>query len=253
MARPQGERRAGVDYDRAAADYHRTRGVTAGTGAWRAPVLRELAGAPAGPLLDVGAGTGAWTGHLAAWTRRAVVAVEPSAGMRARFDRPRPAVSLIAGRGGAVPVRDGVGAGAWLSTVLHHVGDLDVCARELRRVLAPGAPVLIRGAFAGRYDTIPLVRYFPATRAALDRFPSVPAVRRAFEGAGFAFGRLETVVEPPVELAAWRRRVPDQRRADTVLVGLSDAEFAAGLAAVDAALAAGRRTETVGLDLLAFR
>jgi SAM-dependent methyltransferase len=226
--------------------------VTAGTAAWRDPVRRELAEAPAGPLLDVGAGTGAWSGHLVAWTRRAVLAVEPSAGMRAQFARPRPLVALVAGRGGALPVRGGAAGGAWLSTVLHHVGDLDVCARELRRVLAPGAPVLIRGAFPGRYDTIPLMRYFPATRATLDRFPSVAAVRRAFEGAGFVFVRLETVVEPPVDLAAWRRKVPDQRHADTVLVGLSDAEFAAGLAAVDAALAAGRRTETVGLDLLAF-
>lgn len=242
----------GVDYDRAAADYDRTRGRTAGVAAWREPVLCELAGAPPGPLVDLGAGTGAWSGALAAWTGRAVLAVEPSAGMRARFDH-GPPVCLVAGRGGALPVRDGVAGGAWLSTVIHHVGDLGACARDLRRALGPGAPVLIRSAFPGRHDDIPIVRYFPAARRALDGFPAVGTVRAAFEGAGFTFCRLARIHEPPVDLRAWREAVPRQRRADTILVGLTDVEFAAGLAAVDAALAAGRQTEVVGLDLLAFR
>jgi SAM-dependent methyltransferase len=248
--------RPAVDYDRAAADYHRSRGATAGTAAWREPVLRVLVGAPAGPVVDLGAGTGAWSGPLAAWTGRPVVAVEPSAGMRAeaaRTTRDEPAVHLVAGRGGAVPLRDGVAGAAWLSTVLHHVGDVGACARDLRRVLAPGAPVVIRGALAGRYDGIPLVRYFPTVRAVLDRFPSLAEARAAFEAAGFAFAGVERVDEAPVDLRAWRARVPGQRRVDTTLVGLSDGEFAAGLAAIDAAVAGGRRVEVVGLDLLAFR
>jgi len=137
--------------------------------------------------------------------------------------------------------------------VIHHVGDLGACARDLRRVLAPGAPVLLRNAFRGRYDGIPVVRYFPGTRRALDRFPAVEEVRAAFEAAGFAFAGLERVDQPPADLATWRAGLPRQRVSDTSLVGLTDAEFAAGLAAVDAALAAGRTTEVVGLDLLAFR
>jgi SAM-dependent methyltransferase len=106
-------------------------------------------------------------------------------------------VHLVGGRADGVPLRDGVAGAAWLSTVIHHVGDLDACANELRRVLAPGAPVLIRSAF-----------------------------RR------------------------WRERLPSQRLADTILVGLTDDEFAAGLRALDAAIAAGRDPEAVGLDLL---
>ena len=245
----------GVDYDGAAADFHRTRGRTAALGAWRVPVLRALAGAPAGPLVDLGAGTGAWSAALAAWTGRRVLAVEPSAGMRAEFAAGPAApggVGLVAGRGGAVPLKAGAGGAAWLSTVIHHVGDIDACARDLRRVLAPGAPVLIRSAFPGRDDGIPVLRYFPEARRALDRFPTVEATRAAFEGAGFRFAGLERVEAPPVELTAWRELLPRQRHADTVLVGLSDDEFAAGLAAVDAAIAAGRRSEIVGIDLLIF-
>jgi SAM-dependent methyltransferase len=243
----------GVDYDRAAADFHHTRGRTAALAAWRTPVVSALAGAPAGPIVDLGAGTGAWSAALAEWTGRRVLAVEPSAGMRDEFAAGTDGdVALVGGRGGAVPVRRGVAAAAWLSTVIHHVGDLGACAADLAAVLAPGAPVLIRSAFPGRYGGIPIVRYFPEARRALDRFPSVDAVRAALEGVGFRFAGLERVDAPPVELTAWREMLPRQRHADTVLVGLSDAEFAAGVAAVDAAIAAGRRSEVVGIDLLTF-
>jgi SAM-dependent methyltransferase len=245
---------AQVDYDRQAGCYDRTRGRTAGVEAWQAPVVRELAGAPPGPILDVGSGTGAWSGALAGWSRRDVLGVEPSAGMRAAARaRARPQVHLAAGAVPRLPVRTAASGAAWLSAVIHHVGDVDVCARELRRVLAPGAPVLIRNAFPGRYDGIGMVRFFPATRRVLDRFPSVDAVRRAFEGAGFGFARLERVDEPPVDYRVWRERLPAQRLADTTLVGLTDGEFADGLRALDAAIAAGRDPEPVGLDLLAFR
>ncbi|HKE76762.1 MAG TPA: hypothetical protein VKB57_24295, partial [Acidimicrobiales bacterium] len=95
----------GVDYDRAAADFHHTRGRTAALAAWRAPVVEALAGAPAGPIVDLGAGTGAWSAALVEWTGRRVLAVEPSAGMRAEF---------AAGRSWTAPVaeRDRAGAGA---------------------------------------------------------------------------------------------------------------------------------------------
>lgn len=257
-----------VDYDRAATDYERTRGRRSGTAAWRVPVLRELVGAPPGPVVDLGSGTGAWSAVLAGWTGRAVVAVEPSAGMRAQAAARTAAaaatagggaggagttVLAVAGRAGALPLQDRAAGAAWLSTVIHHVGDIGACARELRRALAPGAPVVLRGAFAGRYEGIGLLRYFPGSRRRLDRFPSVETVRAAFEGAGFAFARLERVDEPPIDLREWREALPLQRHADTALVELSDEEFAAGLRALDAAIAAGGAPAPVGLDLLAFR
>jgi SAM-dependent methyltransferase len=247
-----------VDWDRAAADYHRTRGASE---AWRRPVREALAPAPPGPVVDLGSGTGLWSGLLGAWTGRTVLAVEPSAGMRAvavasRHGGPEPAAVAIhhlAGLAAALPLRDGSAGGAWLSAVIHHVGDLGATARELRRVLAPGAPVVIRGAFAGRYQGIPLVRYFPGARARLDRYPSVEAVVAAFESAGFGKVRLDAVPEPSPGLAHWRDALPRQRMSDTTLVGLSDDEFAAGLRAVDADIAAGIEPPPLGLDLLVLR
>jgi SAM-dependent methyltransferase len=257
-----------VDWDRAAADYHHTRVASE---AWRDPVRGELASAPPGPVLDLGSGTGLWSGLLAAWSGRPVLAVEPSAGMRAVAvaggragaggghgrghggPAAGPAIHHLAGLGGALPLRERIAGGAWLSGVIHHVGDIGACARELRRVLAPGAPVVIRGAFAGRCRGIPLVRYFPGAGSALDRFPSVDDVVAAFAGAGFGAVRLDAVDEPSPGLRHWRDGLPRQRLSDTALVGLSDDEFAAGLAAVDADIAAGADPGPLGLDLLVLR
>jgi SAM-dependent methyltransferase len=245
-----------VDWDRAAADYHHARGAIAATAAWREPVARELAGAPPGPILDVGAGTGIWSGHLAEWSGRPVVAVEPSSGMRhqaaAAGRGDGGTVLQVAGRAEALPVRDGTGGGAWLSGVIHHV-DRAACAGELRRALRPGAPVLVRGAFAGRYAGLPVVRYFPQAGLVLDRFPAVEDVTATFAAAGFAATLLERVDEPDADLRRWRESLPRQRHADTALAGLSDAEFAAGLRAVDADIAAGRGPGPVGLDVLVLR
>jgi SAM-dependent methyltransferase len=222
--------------------------------AYEAPVRDALVGAPAGAVLDVGSGTGAWSASLADWSGRPVVGIEPSTGMRlvASGTAP-PSVHLVGGRADALPLRAGVGGAAWLSAVVHHVGDISRCARELRRVLAPNAPVLIRSAFPGRYDGIGLVRFFPGARRVVDRFPSVEAVRAAFEDAGFGFVSIERVDEPPIDYRRWRERLPEQRMADTGLVGLTDEEFAAGLRALDATIAAGHDPEPVGLDLLVLR
>jgi SAM-dependent methyltransferase len=244
-----------VEYDSEAEDYEGTRGRSTGTAAYRDRVRREVADAPPGCVIDVGSGTGIWSALLASWSGRSVLAVEPSPGMRdvARSAPVDARVHLVAGRAGALPVRAGSGAAAWLSTVIHHVGDLDACARDLGRALAPGAPALIRGAFPGRYEGIPLVRYFPGSRRALDRFASVEAVRDAFGRAGFRFVGVDKVEERLVDHRAWRDVLPRQRRADTALVDLTDDEFAAGLRAVDEAIAAGRPPEPIALDLMVLR
>jgi ubiquinone/menaquinone biosynthesis C-methylase UbiE len=87
-------------------------------------------------VLDLGAGTGTWATALASWYGISVVAVEPSAAMRAR-SRWR---GMLAGHATALPLGPATIDGAWLSTVIHHLPDLPAAARELRRVLQPGAP-----------------------------------------------------------------------------------------------------------------
>lgn len=243
-----------VDWDAQGDRYARTRHHITHTDAYEPFVVDAFADAPGGPVLDVGAGTGVWSSALAGWTGRGVVAIEPAPGMRRHALAARAAeVRHVAGRVPDLPLRAGSGAGAWLSAVLHHVGDPDACARELRRVLAPGAPVLLRGAFGGRTDGLPQVRYFPEVRRRFDRFPTVDATEAAFRAAGFRHQRLVAVEEHAVDLPEWRRLLPDQRWSDTSFAELTDDEFAAGLRRIDADIAAGRARPRAVLDLLVLR
>ena len=240
-----------VDWDAQGDRYAQTRHHITQTAPYEPLVVDAVAAVPPGPVVDVGAGTGIWSPALARWTQRDVVAVEPAPGMRRHAAAaPVPGVHHVAARVPRLPLRAGSCAGAWLSAVLHHTGDLGACARELRRVLAPGAPVLIRGAFAGRLDNLPQAHYFPEVRRRFDRYPSVEATEAAFGEAGFRRRRFETVEEHTIDLTEWRRLLPDQRRSDTALVQLTDDEFTTGLRRVDADIAAGRTRPRTALDLL---
>jgi ubiquinone/menaquinone biosynthesis C-methylase UbiE len=104
-----------------------------------------------GPLLDVGSGTGIWSHAFVRWFGSRIVGIEPSSGMRAQAaaKRSHPKTAYVGGRVDAVPVAGQCCGAAWLSTVIHHFADLPAAAVELRRVLRPGAPVLIREGFTG--------------------------------------------------------------------------------------------------------
>jgi SAM-dependent methyltransferase len=251
---------ARVDYDRMAPDYVAGRVLPAqGMDAWRAATAPWMAGGGS-PLLDLGAGTGQFAAAMAGWFGVEVVAVEPSRGMRDQAVRahPHPGVSWVAGVAERLPLRDGCAALAWVSTVLHHLDDLDAAAAELNRVLRPGGAVLVRQAFPGRLDEVTLyTRFFPGAGAFLVEGGGLPTVERvaaAFAGAGFRVERLQRIAQVSApSLAAYRDKVA--RRADTGLRLLPDDQFAAGLAALDRAVEA----ETVPapvidrLDLLVLR
>jgi ubiquinone/menaquinone biosynthesis C-methylase UbiE len=248
---------ARVDYDRMAASYHQGRSLPRdGLAGWRAALAAWLPPPGGLPVLDLGAGTGQFAAAIASWFEAVVVAVEPSAGMRRRARQARsPAgVAWVGGRAEQLPLADGCCGAAFLSTVIHHLGDLPLAARELRRVLRAGGPVLIRSSFPGRHAGITLFRFFPGAARIAATFPTVEATVAAFEAAGFAFQSLRPVpqVSAP-SLRAWVERV--RLRADTTLALLPDEEFARGLAALERAAAAeATPTQIVDrLDLLVVR
>jgi SAM-dependent methyltransferase len=254
---------ARVDYDRMAPDYVSGRVLPAeGMEPWRAAIATWLPAGPGGgwPVLDLGAGTGQFAAAMAGWFGVEVVAVEPSAGMRAEAVRahPHPRVLWVAGLAERLPLRDASCTLAWVSTVVHHLDDLDTAAAELGRVLRPEAPVLVRQAFPGRLEDLTLYgRYFPGAGECLadgGGLPSVERVSAAFEGAGFRAETLQRVAQVSApSLAAYRDKV--RRRADTGLRLLPDDQFAAGLAALDRAVEAEIVPAPVvdRLDLLVLR
>jgi SAM-dependent methyltransferase len=237
---------ARVDYDRMAADYAEGRVLPPeGMEAWRDAIREWLPAEPdrRSPVLDLGAGTGQFAAAIAGWFGVEVVAVEPSGGMRTQAARSHshPGVRWVAGVAERLPLGDGVCAWAWVSTVVHHLEDLEGAAAELRRVLRPGGRVLVRQAFPGRMGGITLYqRFFPGAGRALvasGGLPTVEGVSAAFAGAGFRTEALRSVAQVSApSLAAYRDKV--RLRADTGLRLLPDEQFAAGLAALDRAVEA---------------
>lgn len=215
---------------------------------WQAAIARHLAPWPGMRVLDLGAGTGTWAAALASWFGVHAVGAEPSPAMRAR-SRHR---CIIAGHAAALPLASQSLDGAWLSTVIHHVPDLPAAARELRRVLQPGAPVLIRNAFPGRHHGIGLFRYWPEAISALNTFPTVAEVRAAFSAAAFSFAALEPIQQvtaPSLAAIAATAR----REAHTPLMLISDSAWQAGLARLRAAAATQPGPVIDTLDLLVLR
>jgi ubiquinone/menaquinone biosynthesis C-methylase UbiE len=247
-----------VDYDRAAGAYHQARDMPPDALKPLHSALASYLTSRSSPVLDVGSGTGQFSRALAEWFAVHVVGIEPSAGMRheARRLNLHPRVSYVAGRAEALPVRARSCGCAWLSTVIHHIGDLCACARELRRAFVPGGPVLIRSAFPGRLDRITLFRYFPEARRVAEAFPSIERTETAFRAAGFALEHLEDVpqVSAP-SLAELLSRVRAHRGADSTLASLSEEAFARGVRALEHAVVAGEASGPVvdHLTLLVLR
>jgi len=229
-----------------------------GLASWQEAVRRHLRPSPAMTLVDIGAGTGAFAAAFGDWFGLDIIAVEPSASMRAQIPR-RAGIRVLDGNAGAVPLPDDSADAAWLSTVIHHVPDLEGAAREIRRVLRPGAPVLIRQAFPGRSGRIQLVRWFPETARTIDTYPTVEQTCQAFAAAGFGQEALEQVPQSDLtSLAELLDRADTLREADTTMRGLTEEEFARGKerlrrAVAQAAEAASQESRTSWLDLLVLR
>jgi SAM-dependent methyltransferase len=252
---------ARISYDdQTAAAYRAVREVPRdGLEAWREAVRRHLRPSPGMTVVDIGAGTGAFAAAFSDWFDLAIFAVEPSAAMRAQIPL-YPGIRVLDGQASALPLPDRSADGAWLSLMIHHIPDLEAAAGEIRRVLRPGAPVLIRQGFPGQADpahTIPW-EFFPETARTLNTFPTAEQTCQAFATAGFRRDALERVPETLISLAEFLDRADTFRRSDTIMRDLTEEEFLRGKEQLRRAVQhAGQtaRTEprTNWLDLLVLR
>jgi SAM-dependent methyltransferase len=249
-----------IDYDeQTATAFKAVREVPRdGLADWREAVRRHLRPSPGMTLADIGAGTGAFAAAFNDWFGVSVATVEPSAAMRAQIPR-RPPIQVLDGHASALPMPDNSADAAWLSTVIHHIPDIGAAAREIRRVLRPGAPVLIRQAFPGRSSRIELVRWFPETARTIDTYPTVEQACEAFGTAGFRLDALEQVPQSHLtSLAEFLGQADTFRRADTTMRNLTEEEFLRGkerlrLAVQHAAETGRHEPRTSWLDLLVLR
>jgi SAM-dependent methyltransferase len=226
-----------------------------GLSEWREAVRRHLRPSPGMTLVDIGAGTGAFASAFSDWFDIRVVAVEPSAAMRARIAE-KPSIQVLEGDATALPLGDGSADAAWLSLVIHHIPDLEAAAREIRRVLRPGAPVLIRQGFSDRLDArIEIIRWFPETARLAGTFPSLDDTRKAFAAAGFQQAAREQVRETYAgTLSDFLREVDTFREADTTMRSLTEEEFLRGKERLRRAVDVGNsEPRSNWLDLVVFR
>jgi ubiquinone/menaquinone biosynthesis C-methylase UbiE len=251
---------ARISYDeRTAAAYKAVREVPRdGLSDWREAVRRHLRPSKGMTLVDIGAGTGQFAAAFSDWFDLEVLAVEPSAAMRDQIPR-TPAIRALEGDASALPLPDESADAAWLSLVIHHIPDLEVAAREIRRVLRPQAPVLIRQGFPGRLGRVELVRWFPETARAVAAYPTDKETCSAFAAAGFHRDALEQVRETyPTSLADFLGQLDTFRDADTTMRSLTEDEFLRGKERLRRAVRhaedkANPETRSNWLDLLVLR
>jgi len=238
--------------EQVAAAYRASREIPRdGLAEWREAVRRHLQPGPEIVLVDIGSGTGQFATAFSDWFGLRVLAVEPSAAMRERIPR-TPAIQVFEGNATSLPLPDESADGVWLSLVIHHIPDLEAAAHEIRRVLRPGAPLLIRQGFAGRCDGIENVRWFPETARMVNGSRSVEETCRAFAVAGFRQDALERVCETySASLAELLDELDTLRQADTTLRNLTEDEFLRGKERIRRAVESGdQEPRSNWLDLL---
>jgi len=202
-------------------------------------------------VVDLGAGTGQWSSHFRAWFGADMVAVEPSSGMRYHaYDRANSTdwFDLVGGEAEHLPLRDQSIDVVWLSTVVHHIGDLGMFADEVKRVLRPGGRVLFRGRYPDspkkpdvgtlakangfRGVAVSLKTFFPGVQRIYDTFPTIAQLDSLFGPLGLGRTHFEWVPEvSAARPAVFRERVA--LRADSTLTVLNDIEFEQGMRQLD--------------------
>ena len=227
---------ATVDYEQAARVYDRGRSVAdEAMVRWTAAVRDRLPAGRVQRAADIGAGTGNFLPLWAALGLPEIVAVEPSAAMRARaVAKSTTAAQLVGASAAALPMATAALDVAWLSTVIHHVSDLDALAAELGRVVRPGGRVLVRGYFPGT-SVVPWIRAFPQDDRLTDRFPTVARWTAALDRAGLRVVDVVNVPEPQVVTGTVAADFTARMRAaDSVITLYDDAEIDATIGALAA-------------------
>jgi SAM-dependent methyltransferase len=154
----------------------------------------------------------------------------------------------------ALPFRAAAFAGALCTLAIHHFPDLGGALAEVRRVLAPGARLVIFTTFPEQMRDYWLVEYFPVMLAqSIAQMPSAEALERTLHEAGLRLVQVEPWVVPadPVDLFLYSgKHRPELYLDPAVRRGISSfallaaaGEVEAGLGRLAADLASGRLAE----------
>jgi ubiquinone/menaquinone biosynthesis C-methylase UbiE len=203
-------------------------------------------------VLDLGCGTGRFSQGLAAHLHAKVFGIDPSQKMlaKARENLTRGDVFYACGSAEALPLRNASVDVIFISMAFHHFSDTQLAAQECRRVLRKDGRLCLRTGSRDRVTAYPYVPYFPASRALLEaHLPSVEAQCDAFRAASFqvVFSGIVTQ-QIATDYADYARKL--STKSDSILIRLKDADFEAGLHAVQSETSASPITEPI--DFVVF-
>jgi ubiquinone/menaquinone biosynthesis C-methylase UbiE len=131
-----------LSFDRVADVYEATRYIPPAILQQAARLIVQEMREGMGPLLDAGVGTGRFARYIESQGSK-VVGLDIASGMLSQARRASPGMWLVRGDLRALPFGDGVFGGALVVHILHLIREWRQVVRELRRVLAPGAPLII--------------------------------------------------------------------------------------------------------------
>jgi SAM-dependent methyltransferase len=221
-----------VDYEKAAAAYDHGRALPdEPMTRWVEAVRHRLPPVRLRLVVDVGAGTGLFLPMWHQLGAEQILAVEPSALMRAaaKLRAAAAPADVVAGNAATLPVADQCVAAVWMSAVLHHLPDQPAALADARRILQPGGRLFLRGYFPDT-SSIPWLHHVPGHDSAVARFPTTINVRARLAATGLRVVDVVNVVETAsmsgVDAAAW---IQGMRHADSILTGIHASDLDLGI------------------------
>lgn len=204
--------------------------------------------------LDIGCGTGNYTGLLQKVTQAVLSGVDPSQGMLERARQKHPQVTFRQAEAACLPFANDSFDFIYMTDVIHHIPDIAASFAEIRRVLRPGGSACIVTQSHQQIAARPIAQFFPGTVAADQRrYPDIPAVIQAGEGAGLLPTGTDLLgVGYDIELGFDYLELV-RKKGYSMLHLISDGEHAQGVQALEQRLQTGPfRAKAAGESLVWF-
>ncbi len=205
--------------------------------------------------LDIGCGTGNYTNLFQKLTQAHVHGIDPSEGMLSKARQKNGHIVFQQGTAEDIPFEDNFFDFAFMTDVIHHVGDIGRMFAEIHRVLGSRGKVCIVTQSHKQIEARPIVRYFPGTaRVDKSRYPDIDEIIAAAQDRGLRCVKQEILFENNViELG------PDylalvRKKGYSMLHLISEHQYRVGLKALESAMRKGPvKSKMAGETLVWFK
>lgn len=238
-------RPASLNYDQVAANYNVRFGAEYDRPNVAAALLALAHEVGARRVLEVGCGTGRWLAALSA-SGVAAYGLDPSRGMLAQAQARGAPLHLTRGRGEQLPFPTAAFDLVYCVNAIHHMRGQREFVQEARRLLRPGGAMAVLGFDPRQHrENWYVYDYFPGTyEFDLTRHPAHAEVLDWLRAAGLEQVQRRVVDRIDADKVGHAILADPFLRQDAVsqLALLSDADYAAGLRRIEAAVAADETT-----------